>query len=133
MICKNCNACKKNWYKNSDRYIEKVDYYTCIGVKHPFTIEDINKECTAYDKEYWKNNIKDRQIMNIGWHVINSPEDLPKESKEYFVTFIYGDNGKKAYDTMLSYFDKFGYWSNTDSGEIILAWMEKPSPYVEEK
>ena len=61
MICKNCDACKKNWYKNSDEYIEKVDYYTCIGVRHPFTIEDINKECTAYDKEYWKNNIKDRQ------------------------------------------------------------------------
>lgn len=42
MKCKDCESCKKGWFKSSP------DLYVCIGVKHPFVIEDINKECTQY-------------------------------------------------------------------------------------
>jgi hypothetical protein len=42
MKCKDCRSCKKGWFKS------EPDQYVCIGVKHPFVISDINKECTEY-------------------------------------------------------------------------------------
>ena len=42
MKCINCDYCKKGWYK------VEPEKYVCIGVKHPFIISDINKECTEY-------------------------------------------------------------------------------------
>lgn len=42
MKCKDCTACKKGWFESSP------DEYVCIGVKHPFTIENINNDCIPY-------------------------------------------------------------------------------------
>lgn len=42
MICKECPALHRRDY--SDNTFE----YLCYGVKHPFVIKDINKECTEY-------------------------------------------------------------------------------------
>ena len=42
MICKNCTCMRMGFIK--DRPNEAY----CIGVKHPFKIEDINHECTEY-------------------------------------------------------------------------------------
>lgn len=43
MKCKECSSCRKGWFPS------KPNDYVCIGVKHPFVIEDINVECTEYD------------------------------------------------------------------------------------
>ena len=40
--CKDCNYCKKGWFKSSP------ELYVCIGVKHPFVVDDINVDCTEY-------------------------------------------------------------------------------------
>lgn len=42
MICKECKSCYYGWdiNKPSDAY--------CIGVKHPFKIDDVGQECTQY-------------------------------------------------------------------------------------
>lgn len=42
MKCINCPYCKRGWFK------VEPDKYACTGVKHPFIISDINKECTEY-------------------------------------------------------------------------------------
>ena len=42
MKCKDCGCCHKGWFPSSP------DLYVCIGVKHPFVIEDINQDCTEY-------------------------------------------------------------------------------------
>lgn len=42
MICKECSHLRYNWIK------DRPDEPYCIGVKHPFKIEDVNKECTEY-------------------------------------------------------------------------------------
>lgn len=43
MKCKDCGSCKKGWFPS------KPYDYVCIGVKEPFMINDINKECTEYE------------------------------------------------------------------------------------
>lgn len=42
MICRECKSCYKGWIKS------RPEERWCIGVKHPFKIEDINQECTEY-------------------------------------------------------------------------------------
>ena len=44
MKCKDCSVCRKGFYLN------RPEDYVCIGVKHPFVIEDINVECTEYSE-----------------------------------------------------------------------------------
>jgi hypothetical protein len=56
MKCKDCESCKKGWFKS------KPEKYVCIGVKEPFVIENINVECTEYpDKRQKRTN----EIKNI--------------------------------------------------------------------
>lgn len=42
MKCRDCKGCKLGYFKS------KPDKYVCTGVKEPFVIEDIDKECTEY-------------------------------------------------------------------------------------
>lgn len=42
MKCKDCD------YKMKGFFACKPDKYVCIGVKEPFVIDDIDKECTEY-------------------------------------------------------------------------------------
>lgn len=42
MKCKDCNCCTKGWFSY------KPDSYVCTGVKEPFVISDINRQCTEY-------------------------------------------------------------------------------------
>lgn len=122
MKCKDCNSCKKDW-------LFPKEGYTCIGVKHPFRIININADCTQYSKEYWEN-IEERKTNDTGgWNVIKTEEDLPTNAGEYLVTILYGENGRPHYDTITSYFDSFGCWQNTSGGKIVTAWMDRPEPY----
>ena len=57
MKCRECKCCKKGWFKSSP------DKYVCIGVKHPFVINDINAECTEYP-EYRDKNVDKPIITN---------------------------------------------------------------------
>lgn len=45
MKCKDCDCCRKDWFKSSP------ELYVCIGVKHPFVIDDINQECPEYPEK----------------------------------------------------------------------------------
>lgn len=63
MKCKDCSSCEKNWGALSYNKSQKINEYTCIGVKHPFKIKDINAECTQYSKEYWEE--KDKKMMSV--------------------------------------------------------------------
>jgi hypothetical protein len=45
MICKDCDACRKGFFKS------RPSEYVCIGVKEPFVIEDIYQECTEYPEK----------------------------------------------------------------------------------
>lgn len=42
MKCKNCDSCKKGYFKS------KPEKCVCIAAKTPFVIKDINHECTEY-------------------------------------------------------------------------------------
>ena len=42
MKCKDCNSCTLGYFKS------KPFDYVCIGVKEPFVITNINRECTEY-------------------------------------------------------------------------------------
>ena len=67
MKCRDCTSCKKGWF------LSNPDEYVCIGVKEPFTINDINAECTEYKdkrdmtaKEYvCKNFTKEEMIKKM--------------------------------------------------------------------
>lgn len=48
MKCRECNCCKKGWFD----YMPEV--YVCTGVKEPFAIDDINRECTEYPERRTK-------------------------------------------------------------------------------
>lgn len=52
MKCYNCDCCIKGFFKS------RPNDYVCIGVKEPFIIENINNECSEYNKEYWDNEYK---------------------------------------------------------------------------
>lgn len=45
MKCKDCSAAVKGFFAC------EPDKHVCIGVKEPFVIHDINKECTEYPEE----------------------------------------------------------------------------------
>ena len=40
MKCIECDHCKKGWFPN------QPSSYVCTGVKHPFVVENVNRECT---------------------------------------------------------------------------------------
>lgn len=42
MKCSECNSCVKGFFNN------QPELYTCIGVKHPYIIRDVNQECAEY-------------------------------------------------------------------------------------
>lgn len=87
MKCKDCNSCIKGFFK----YLP--DKYVCIGVKEPFVIDDIRKECTEYYQKYeeetpmvnkksweefknsgflwWINMI----LHTFGWSIVTKIED----------------------------------------------------------
>lgn len=64
MKCRECNSCKKGWYKS------RPDEYVCIGVKNPFVIKDINVECTEYPEK--RNEVT---IMNTAEMWLKAQED----------------------------------------------------------
>lgn len=57
MICRNCSSCM---FSHSDKNGKPV--YRCIGVREPFEIEDINKECTEYPE---KNTVTPEKLETI--------------------------------------------------------------------
>lgn len=75
MKCKDCKACKKGWFSSDP------DDYVCIGVKEPFVINDINKECTEYEDKHditgieyvCKNFTKEEIVEKIIFYAPDSP------------------------------------------------------------
>lgn len=53
MKCRDCNCCRKGWFDFAP------DVYVCIGVKEPFAINNINRECTEYPEKRHTATIED--------------------------------------------------------------------------
>jgi len=66
MKCKECTCCELGYFKS------KPNKYVCIGVKTPFVIADISKQCIAYpDKRE-----KEEEIVGVELSLsINFNED----------------------------------------------------------
>ena len=45
MKCMDCDCCRKGFFES------KPEVYVCIGVKEPFVIDNIEKECTEYPEK----------------------------------------------------------------------------------
>ena len=100
MKCRDCTSCKKGWFSSNP------NEYVCIGVKEPFTINDINAECTEYKdtrdmtaKEYvCKNFTKEEIIKQIINCSIISPciEDFGIETE---LSNICSGNCKECWDS----------------------------------
>ena len=58
MKCKHCSACHKGYFKS------KPDDYVCTGVREPFVIRNIEKECTEYPE---KNKENTPMIVEKSW------------------------------------------------------------------
>ena len=70
-------------------------------------------------------------ISDSPWTVIDyrDPSTFPKDDKEVLATILYGSDGIPQYMVIPScYIAKHG-WSNTDCGEMVIAWMPMPEPY----
>ena len=100
MKCKDCSSCEKGWFPS------RPYDYICIGVKYPFVIDDINKECTEYEDkrdmtgiEYvCKNFTKEEIIKQIIDSSIISPciEDFGIETE---LSNICSGNCKECWDS----------------------------------
>lgn len=62
MKCRECDACRKGWFK--------PDEYVCIGVPEPFVIKDINVECTEYEEKRNKVAPDDEAIIDKLFHIL---------------------------------------------------------------
>lgn len=52
MKCSECSACHKVTYNRRTRHgTAQIEKYECWGVREPFEIMDINKECTEYPEK----------------------------------------------------------------------------------
>lgn len=52
MKCSECSACHKVTYNRWTRDgIVQINKYMCWGVKEPFEITNINRECTEYPEK----------------------------------------------------------------------------------
>ena len=52
MTCSECSACHKVTYNRRTRNgAVQIEKYECWGVREPFEIMDINKECTEYPEK----------------------------------------------------------------------------------
>lgn len=82
MKCIECDCCHEvtlsRWSSVEKRWIEE-SVHQCWGVKEPFVVKDINKECTEY--EYKRNkNTKEISVKDaIGHFVYGINYDIFKE------------------------------------------------------
>ena len=45
MKCRDCEHCKLGWFAH------RPSNYVCVGVKEPFIIDNINRQCTEYPEK----------------------------------------------------------------------------------
>ena len=96
MKCIDCDSCQKGYFSS------KPEQYVCIGVKHPFLIEDVNQECTEYPK------LKERQKFEF---------NIPK-TQTLWVTYL--TDGKPTYIvTANSMRTQYTLWKVKNNGDTI--------------
>lgn len=67
MKCSECSACHKVTYTRWTRDgVVQTDKYECWGVKEPFEITDVNRECTEYPEKRKKNIHTDKYCPCCG-------------------------------------------------------------------
>lgn len=98
MKCKDCSACRLGFFKSFP------ESYACLGTRHPFILQGINKVCCLYDEEE-----RDWIKMNRKIHEHEIPENiipyitvefLRKLKEELYKEFGYGNRN--------AVFDKVG-------------------------
>ena len=117
MKCKNCEACRKGFFKHLP------DKHVCIGVSEPFVIDDINLHCCEYPIPISKEN---EEI----WSWNETDEDLSHgtfDSREEAIEDALGNiDDIKSYletDTPIIYLGKCEYVPlpiNVDSERILM-------------
>lgn len=73
MKCTDCPACHTDCYRRWNALTQEfkdVFVYECWGVKHPFEITDINRECTAYPEK--RNTTKGDVNKMIDWKIFRA-------------------------------------------------------------
>lgn len=73
MKCRECNSCRKGWFKS------KPEDYVCIGVPEPFLINNIDGECTEYREN--KNNFFYDTMQGLLEAVAIEYKTMQKEEK----------------------------------------------------
>ena len=67
MTCRECKCIRKGWIKS------RPDEYWCIGVKHPFKVDNLDMECP----EYFDNE----QHNQPNWGTLAANVDEPQAPK----------------------------------------------------
>ena len=83
MKCKECDACHLTFYTrwNKEKLcMNTVEVYECRGVKEPFEITDINRECTEYPE---------KRDMKVECGVCSA--DYDQQIYSYLYRYHYGD------------------------------------------
>lgn len=76
MTCKECNSCKRGYFKS------RPEEYVCVGVKEPFVIGDITCQCTEYLYKNDKlNKVNTETLKQKEW--VNHPSHYGGENNPY--------------------------------------------------
>lgn len=67
------------------------------------------------------------------WHMVTGEDgmiDLPRQSDNYLVSTIYGENGNLQTNSYTCYYDaNSNTWEAIDS-DVVIAWAPIPNPYT---
>ena len=99
MICKDCTALHKRDYSDG------TSEYVCFGVKNPFIIKDINRECTEY--------FDDDQNTLPTWANLDLSCDTYKPPRLIVLVGVPG-SGKSTYARNKSESDNSTVWLSSD-------------------
>lgn len=56
--------------------------------------------------------------------------EVPDDNREVLLTILYGINGKPNYEVIIGRYNHYSNNWETLDGEIVVAWTEKPDPYI---
>lgn len=106
MKCRECDCCKKGWFKS------KPNDYVCTGVKEPFVIENIDVECPEYPEKriYSKKrrkykNIEDALYIGVDFNSNSNFGCLAvtrqKGDKIYVINLLHNDEALDLYNKLI--------------------------------
>lgn len=109
MKCKECDACHLCSYTRwnpEEQCMNQIDVYECWGVREPFEISDINRECTEYPEKREQSDKKAREVFKSETNYLRfGTDECGLEITPSDIVFL--QNGKrKTWSEMLKDIDK---------------------------